>query len=41
VRIGGSYEIKFSGFSVSPELNFDYVDDDIAVVGGVSFGWKF
>ena len=41
VRVGGSYEFGFPGWSLSPELNVDYVDDDFALVVGVSFGWKF
>ncbi len=41
VRLGGSYEIEFDGWSLSPELNLDFVDGDVLTVLGVSFGWKF
>ena len=40
-RVGGSYEIEFSGWSLSPEVNVDFVDDDTVLVYGVSFVWKF
>jgi len=40
-RIGGSYEIEFSGWSLSPEVNIDFVDRGTALVFGVSFVWKF
>lgn len=39
VRVGGSYDID--GWSLSPELNLDFVDGDVKVVVGVSFGWDF
>jgi hypothetical protein len=41
VRLGGSYEIEFDGWSLSPELNLDFVDGDVLTVLGVSFDWKF
>jgi hypothetical protein len=41
VRVGGSYDIDFTGWSLSPELNLDFVDGDVKVVVGVSFGWDF
>lgn len=41
VRVGGSYDIDFTGWSLSPELNLDFVDGDVVVVVGVSFGWDF
>jgi len=40
-RVGGSYEIEFSGWSLSPEVNVDFVDDDTVLVFGASFVWKF
>jgi hypothetical protein len=40
LRVGGSYEIEFTGWSLSPEVNLDFVDSDIVIVVGVSFGWK-
>lgn len=41
VRVGGSYEFEFSGWSLSPEINLDSVDSDVVVVIGASIGWKF
>lgn len=41
VRVGGSYDIDFTGWSLSPELNLDFVDGDVVLVVGVSFGWDF
>ncbi|MEH6583516.1 MAG: hypothetical protein V7754_16385 [Halioglobus sp.] len=40
-RVGASYEIEFSGWSLSPEVNFDFVDDSTVLVFGASFVWKF
>jgi hypothetical protein len=40
-RVGGSYEFEFSGWSLSPEVNVDFVDDDTVLVIGASFVWKF
>ena len=40
-RVGGSYEIEFSGWSLSPEVNVDFVDDRAVLVFGASFVWKF
>ena len=40
-RIGGSYEIEFSGWSLSPEVNIDFVDRGTVLVFGASFVWKF
>lgn len=40
-RVGGSYEIEFSGWSLSPEVNIDFVDDRAVLVFGASFVWKF
>ncbi len=40
-RVGGSYEIEFSGWSLSPEFNVDFVDRGTVLVFGVSFVWKF
>ena len=40
-RIGGSYEIEFSGWSLSPEVNIDFVDHGTVLVFGASFVWKF
>ena len=40
-RVGGSYEIEFSGWSLSPEVNVDFVDAGTVLVFGASFVWKF
>ena len=40
-RVGGSYEIEFSGWSLSPEVNVDFVDEGTVLVVGASFVWKF
>jgi len=40
-RVGGSYEIEFSEWSLSPEVNVDFVDHDTVLVFGASFVWKF
>ena len=40
-RVGGSYEIEFSGWSLSPEVNVDFVDAGTVLVIGASFVWKF
>jgi len=40
-RVGGSYEFEFSGWSLSPEVNVDFVDQGTVVVIGASFVWKF
>ena len=40
-RVGGSYEIEFSGWSLSPEVNVDFVDAGTVLVVGASFVWKF
>ena len=40
-RVGGSYEFEFSGWSLSPEVNVDFVDDRTVLVFGASFVWKF
>jgi hypothetical protein len=40
-RVGASYEIEFSGWSLSPEVNLDFVDDSTVLVFGASFVRKF
>jgi hypothetical protein len=40
-RVGASYEIEFSGWSLSPEVNVDFVDNSTVLVFGASFVWKF
>ncbi len=40
-RVGGSYEFEFSGWSLSPEVNVDFVDHGTVLVFGASVVWKF
>jgi len=40
-RVGGSYEFECSGWSLSPEVNVDFVDQGAVLVIGASFVWKF
>ena len=40
-RVGGSYEFEFSGWSLAPEVNVDFVDEDTVLVVGASFVWIF
>ncbi len=40
-RVGESYEFEFSGWSLSPEVNVDFVDQGTVLVIGASFVWKF
>ncbi len=40
-RVGGSYEFEFSGWSLSPEVNVDFVDQGAVLVIGASLVWKF
>jgi hypothetical protein len=40
-RVGASYEIGFNGWSLSPEINLDFVDSSTVLVFGASFVWKF
>ena len=40
-RVGASYEIEFTGWSLSAEVNVDIVDNSTVLVFGASFVWKF
>lgn len=41
-RTGVGYEFeRQGGYSIKPEINFDWVDGEIAVVAGASIGWRF
>ena len=40
-RIGTSYEFEIGEMTLAPEINFDFVDGDTAIVAGVSLGWAF
>lgn len=40
-RLGASYEFEFGGWTLAPELNFDFVGSETKTVLGVSFGWDF
>jgi hypothetical protein len=36
-----SYEFGFSGWSLAPELNVDFVGGEVKTVPGISIGWEF
>ena len=40
-RIGVGYEFELDGYSLTPEINADYVDSDVAIVLGLSIGFSF
>lgn len=40
-RLGVGYEFEMEGYSITPELNADYVDDEVNIVAGVSIGFGF
>jgi hypothetical protein len=41
MRLGVSYEFEFNGWSLVPELKFDFVDSEVKTIVSVSFDWKF
>jgi hypothetical protein len=41
VRAGLEYAFEFERYEVSPKIMVDYVDDDFAVIAGLSFGYGF
>lgn len=41
VRFGTAYEWEMDGWTLSPELNFDFVDGDVKYVVGLTFGWPY
>lgn len=40
-RVGTAYEFKFTGWSLAPEVNVDFVDGEVKTILGVSVGWEF
>ena len=40
-RLGTSYEFELGEMTLAPEINFDFVDGDTAVVAGISLGFAF
>ena len=40
-RVGTAYEFKFTGWSLVPEVNVDFVDGEVKTILGVSVGWEF
>ena len=40
-RLGVGYEIEMTGYSLKPEVNADFVDGEVAIVAGVSIGFRF
>jgi len=41
VRLGAGYVIHVGSFSLLPQVNFDVVADDVALVAGVGIGFRF
>ncbi len=41
VRLGAGYTIHVGSFSLIPQVSFDVVADDVAVVAGVALGFRF
>jgi hypothetical protein len=41
MRLGAGWIIHAGSFSIIPNVNFDLVGEDWAVVGGVTFGYRF
>jgi hypothetical protein len=40
-RLGTSYEFEIGEMTLAPEINFDFVDGDTAIVAGISLGFDF
>jgi hypothetical protein len=40
-RLGVGYEFEMEGFSITPEVAVDYVDDEVDLVVGLTFGFGF
>ncbi len=40
IRVGIGYEIDGEAYSIKPEINFDWVADELAIVAGVSIGFR-
>lgn len=41
MRAGVEYAFEVGRYEISPKFMIDYVDDDVVLVGGVSFGYGF
>ena len=41
VRLGTGYEFELPMFSLSPEFNMDFTEDEVTLVYGVSMGFPF
>ena len=41
IRIGATYDFHINRVSISPTLQFDYIDSHIALVYGLGFGISF
>lgn len=41
MRLGAGWIIHAGSFSIIPNVNFDLVGEDWAIVGGVTFGYRF
>lgn len=41
VRLGFGYTVHVGSFSLIPQVNFDVVADDVALVAGIGIGYRF
>ena len=41
VRLGVAYEFEIGRWSITPEFNVDFVDDEESTAFGISFGYGF
>jgi len=41
VRLGTAYEFEMGGWTLAPELSFDFVDDEVKTIVGLNFGFEF
>lgn len=40
-RVGVGYEFEMGGYSITPEVNADFVDGETNIVAGISIGFGF
>lgn len=41
IRVGGEYGFEVGRWEIAPQLDIDFVDGDVVLVAGVTFGWGF
>jgi len=41
VRLGTAYEFEMGGWTLAPELSFDFVDSEVKTIIGLNFGFEF